>query len=130
MYEPIQCFKCGEWGHPRAECPKRRTPAAKAPVPAAPSGEGAGEREKAPASAPVPLRRAPEEIADSHAWANAIRVTDPRMGRPHCGDDADITTSEFRRVSRLGAAHSCRLRIIAAEQLAESRQAGERTETA
>jgi hypothetical protein len=71
----------------------------------------------------VPPRRAPEEIADAHEWAERLRAADPRFGRSRCGDSTDIYTSEFRRTAGLGEIHACQLRAIAAEQLTDKEAA-------
>jgi Zinc knuckle len=114
MFGTFACFKCGELGHLKANCPERRTPAAKAP--AAVPAKADGEKKHFTG---VPHPRAPEEIADAHSWANRIREADPRLGEPHCGDDSDLVATPFRRVTGLGAAHGCRLRALAARQAVE-----------
>jgi len=115
--DTLRCFKCGELDHIKANCPQR-TSAAKAPA-GAPSKDGAEKRNEIP----VPARRAPEEIADSHVWAEKLRAADPRFGRSHCGDQGDLYTSVFRRTVGLGEIHECQLRAIAREQIAHEEAA-------
>lgn len=60
----------------------------------------------------------------AHGWANYIRLSHPAtFGGIHCGDQADVHDSEFRRWARMRPVHLCRLRELARRQAAESRQA-------
>jgi hypothetical protein len=112
MYEPQPCFKCGQLGHLKAQCPSRRTPAAQ--VPEAASADAAAPVEKVKFQTGADGKRrlvmeipdwSPGEIADAAKWATSIREADPRLGEGQ-------------------AARERRLRALAAEQAQEAR--GER----
>lgn len=111
------CYLCGQPGHRRADCPKKRVPVREEP----PAGDAAAAAPKWRGN-PVPPRRPESEISTrSHEWANHARALLGEL--PTCGQQADLYASEFRRKEHLAPVHQCVLRQLAAAQVSESRAA-------
>jgi len=104
------CYRCGQPGHIKADCPTRGSK--KSPT-AAPS-KGAPQPNNQ-----IPPRRPAEEIADATVWADKIREHDPRMGENTCRMSDDIIDTPFRKLYGFGRTHGCVLRRLAARQLEE-----------
>lgn len=97
-----QCFRCGDDDHLSYDCPSS-TPASRAPEPARELAPALDRPENKPIPAPVPASQR-AQYGDVNPYAEQVREL---MGWPRTGSEAE---------------HN-RKRIIAAEQVSESRAA-------
>lgn len=112
-----RCYRCGQSGHFKSECPSRQAP----PPPQAaeePDRNDARLLCRRPvAEVLAQYQRPAEELADAEPWADSIRQA---MG---WGDGTPMVRSEFRGRQGLAPRTEEQLRVLAAEQAAESRAA-------
>ncbi len=67
----VACFRCGKYGHLKANCPSRTPPGSEDLPPRSPEAHAAHNWQPPP----VPARKPPGEIADAEAWANHVRTS-------------------------------------------------------
>lgn len=120
------CHRCGRPGHVRADCPDRAVRASRRVIPFPPAARAtpaALERDETVAipGAVIPFRPVLDRTAtDPHPWAEQIRAA---RGWPSGGSDEERRVdSEFRQMVRIHPSTDKKLRILAAEQVAEFRQ--------
>lgn len=130
----VNCFKCGHYGHWAADCPQRVPATAKTTTPATTASPSPEEENLAPRWSPG--------RGDYPAWATWARILlaegkgEPRCpipgtreadyaewGHEQLGPASCAVTSGFRQQQRMHSTHECRLRELAAAQVAEARAA-------
>lgn len=90
-----QCYRCGEPGHRRADCPQA------GPAPAAAAADAAPVKVNPP---PVPPRRPPGEISDYPREAAAVRAA--------LGWDQTTRDQELRAIARRQVAEARSARAV------------------